>query len=225
MWKRAILSGTTGARLRNLQLGQSYLLCSRGDDPLRYQPPAKTPREYAVADTCAIAQEDSEGFLRTDMQEGERSARRCTTTADARCCPAPGPCHRTRITIADIVADCAGHSCWLRVRGGGGTKPGCTSKPSLRRTDTAPRQHSFQEDAHLPPSTAYFGCVGALLTPSRAGRARHPCRRRRRACRRRAGRRKPGGREAWRASTGRRPFRRGGARVPRRSRSRAGRGC
>ena len=52
VWKRAILSGTTGVRLRNLQLGQSYLLCSRGDDPLRYQPPCQDTPGAESRDGC-----------------------------------------------------------------------------------------------------------------------------------------------------------------------------
>ena len=88
---------------------------------------------------------------------------------------------------------------------------------------------SVSTTTSLPPGTLYSPCmptiVGASLTPSRAGRARRPCRRTRRACRTRAARRRPCGGAAWRASTARHPFRRGGARVPRRSRSRAGRGC
>ena len=86
-------------------------------------PPAQTPREYAVADRRVIAQEDREAFLRTNLQKGERSTRRCTTTADARCRPTPSLCHRTRITIAYIVADCTRYSCWLRYAAGAERSP------------------------------------------------------------------------------------------------------
>ena len=81
---------------------------------------------------------------------------------------------------------------------------------------------SVSTTTSLPPGTLYSPCmptiVGAPLTPSRAGRARRPCRRRRPACRRRAGRRRPGGGAASTASTGRGPSRRGGAPAPRRGR-------
>ncbi len=113
-------------------------------------PPTKTPREYAVADTRVIAQEDSEAFLRTDMQEGERSTRRCATTRDARCCPAPGPCHRTRITIADNVAGRAGHSCWLRCAVGAGRSP--VAHPSHRSDTPIPlRDNTHSRKMHTCP--------------------------------------------------------------------------
>lgn len=139
-----------GARLRNLQLGQSYLLCSRGDDRLRYQPPAQTPREYAVADRRVIAQEDREALLRTSMQKGERSTRRCTTTADARCRPTPSLCHRTRITIAYFVADCTRHSCWLRCAVGAERSP--IAHPSHRPDAPIPLQdNTHTRKMHVCP--------------------------------------------------------------------------
>lgn len=117
-------------------------------DPL--QPPLEPRGNTRWPTRGSIAQEDSEAFLRTDMQEGERSARQCTTTADARCCPAPGPCHRTRITIADIVADCAGHSCWLRCAVGTERSP--VAHPSHRSDAPIPlRDNTHSRKMHTCP--------------------------------------------------------------------------